>query len=708
MGGVIDAIGDLIDDVVAITTVSLSVIFAPVAVILASICDACEEFMSDQWEKVLGWVGITDQDVISVQVQDQKLMEGNEDFYKNLMTQVALEHQTTQKGIIDLMAIKSQGIRGSIQKYSRYGKETYIDGLPDTTINTIAVDKSIVDAQVQLDVGYDVTIQEIIVKVPKETEWVPYRMTYLYDMNQGSMEFIYQNDVWIMTGYYYDYSAGVYKVNAYLKSTPTTTAVVSIGNYTPNVGYVVKYIKDGTFDEYYWVYFLNSGNAILDKARNYLTDLDMLPIVELRRGSVNVNSNKNSTRYLQSKEILGFIGLDVDTLIDNLESNSAISNVVAAYIYFGAEIGSNNPLQAKMVYHTLEYLWYDPTIVSNEQHQIKVSEGNYNSSISWEKQDRIVGIRTNVPIGKYEGGIGSITIGSKKKYYGWVRKQETSDEYVEYRIWNVSAITIIKKEGMSDAVLRVLAPDNTIVMPISQFFLSKFSPIEQGRLFPEILRLATYAADIQHLKYYQTQAFFDLIKIVMYAVAVVVFIATWFSGGATTAAFIAAVENVVIGMAVGYALQLLLQQIDNPYLRAAVSALVVFLASYYNIFGAGAKNAITLTADMVTTAVTNYADAVGENISEQFSKLQKDAENFAKLLEDRQKELEDKQKESSAMVTVNEVAELTSMNTNSYIEGVDLKYYRAIQMQYDWNLTKSMEPMTKLYDYDLHYRLGVV
>lgn len=708
MGSVISAVGDLFEDIIAVATTALTVIFPVEAIILATVCDQCEEFMSDQWEKVLGWVGITDEDIVAVQVQDQKLMEGNEDFYKNLMTQVALEHQTTQKGIIDLLATKSHGVRGSLQKYGRYGKNTYVDGLPDTTINTLAVDRTVVDTEVQLDVGYDVTIISVVMKVPKENEWVPYKMTNLYGMNQGNNEFVYLSDTWVMTGFYYDFTAGEYKVNAYLKSTPTTTTVIAIGNYVANVGYVVKYIKDGTMDEYYWVYFLNTGNANLDRARNFLTDLDMLPIVELRRGSVNVNEDVNSDRYLQSKEILGFIGLDVDTLIDNLKSNPDISNVVAAYIYFGAEIGSNNPLQAKLVYHTLEYLWFDPAIESSSQHQIKVTEGNYNSSISWEKQERLVVTRTGVPIGTYEGGVGAIDMGGKNKYYAWVRKQETSDEYVEYRIWNVSAVTIIKKAGMSDAVLRVLAPDSLIVMPISQFFLSKFSPIEQGRLFPEILRLATYAADIQHLRYYQTQAFFDLIKIVMVVVAVVIFVFTWYTGGGTVAAFVSAVQSLMIGMAIGYALQLLLQQIDNPYLRAAAAAVAVFVMAYYGGFGAGAQDNMILTADMITSAVTNYSNAYMENIAEQFKELGEEAAAFAKMLKEKQDALTEAQEKNQSMVSLDEITRIVNSESTGYIEGVDLKYYRAIQMQYDWELTKSMQTMTKLYDYDLHYRLGVM
>ena len=707
MGGVISAIGDVFDDIVAVLTVTLMVAFPIESIILATVCDSCEEFMSDQWEKVLGWLGITDQDIIEVQMQDQKLMEGNEDFYKNLMTQVALEHQATQKGIIELLSTKSQGVRGSLQKYGRYGKDTFIDGLPDTSINVLSVDRDIVDKEIERILGYGIIITDLVVKVPKENEWVLFRMTELYNINQATLEFVYTSATWVMTGYYFDYTNGVYKVTAHLKSDTATTTTLNIGTFTPNVGYVVKYVKDGTSDEQYWVYFLNSGNLVLDKARSYLTDLEMLPIVELRRDTKNANADKTSTRYLQSKEILSYIGLDIDTMITNLESNPDISNVVAAYVYFGAEIGSNNPLQAKMVYSTLEYLWYDPTIVSGDQHQVKINEGSYNSSISWEKQERITEARTGVAVGTFEGGIGSTSAAGGNKYYGWVRKQETETSYVEYRIWNVSAVTIIKKEGMHDAVLKVLAPGNTIVMPISQFFLSKFSPIEQGQLFPEILRLVTYAADVQHLKYYQTEAFFKLIKIVMYTIAVVIFVFTWYTGGGTFAAFVSAVENLLVGMAIGYALQLLLQQIDNPYLRATVAALVVFVAATYGGLGAGAQDVTVMTADMITSAVSNYCNAFNENIAEQFQDLSTEMAAFAKLLTARQDELEKLNEKMQALVDTGEVTKLANAETQGYIEGIDLKMYRAVQMQYDWDLTKSMEPMTKIYDYDLHYRLNV-
>lgn len=829
----IGLVGDVLgEDFLALQTIILINMFPAEALILAYLCDSCEEFMSDQIAITLGWLGIEDTDTITVQMQDQRLIQ-DDSFYKNLMTQVALEHEVTQRGIIDLLAVKSQGVRGSVQKYSRYGDKKYIDGLPETTINTVQVDNAVVEPCVEADVGFALAIQEVSVKVPKETEWVPYRMTQLYGMNQSTQVFLLGAQTAIMTGYFYDYSLGEYKVTYtipgtgtpaipatyevntvttgalaanetyifdgltitdqgagstaaqllavilggadpnlvvtgalatttvaagssgqaiytsvvsgnvtdlvitgtgagtqtlvitqgtnYVPAVPNTTGTLTIGNYVPNVGYVVRYIKDGTTDEYYWVYFIGGGNVELDNARNSLTNLDMLPIVELRKGSVSVTADKTSERYKQTKDILGIIGMDVDTMVDSLESNPDISSVVAAYVYFGAEIGSNNPLQAKLVYSTLEYLWLDPTTVSEGQHQIRVSEGSYNSSISWDLHERIVVTRTGVPVGTYEGGVGTASIDDgvfdefgvwvpdiKNKYYGWVRKQETVDECVEYRVWNVSAVTVIMQTGLSDAAFRVLTPDTLIVMPISQHFLGKFSPIDQGKLFPEILRLVTYAADIQHLEYYQTEAFMTLVQIVMAVIAIVIFIFTWYTGGATAAAFLEAVGMVLAGMAVGYALKQLLLQIDNPVLRAIVAAIIVIVMAYTGN-AAGAQDTVVLVANVVTEMVSTYADATMEGIAEQMAKLSMEAMTFGALVDKRQQELEDKQAGMlESILSTGEVAKLSNLEpVNAKIEGVDLRYYRAIQMQYEWDLVKSMKTQVAVYNYDTYYKLGI-
>ena len=110
---------------------------------------------------------------------------------------------------------------------------------------------------------------------------------------------------------------------------------------------------------------------------------------------------------------------------------------------------------------------------------------------------------------------------------------------------------------------------------------------------------------------------------------------------------------------------------------------------------------------MITSAVSNYCNAVNENIVEQFKNLSEEMSAFTKLLTEKQDELGKLNETMQALVDTGEVAKLANADIQGYIEGVDLKMYRAVQMQYDWDLTKSMEPMTKIYDYDLHYRLNV-
>jgi hypothetical protein len=781
MGAVVDVVEDTLEDFVAITTIILINMFPGEALILAYLCDECESFMSDQIGITLGWLGIEEEDVITVQMQDQLLIQ-DQDFYKNLMTQVAIEHQRTQKGIIDLLAVKSQGVRGSMNKYSSYGKSTFLDGEPTTTVNTVNIDESVVELAIETDTGENITVTSLSMRVPTETEWVGYNLTFTHDYNPTTGILIYTGVRYMVFSSTYNYGTGKYDVEigreciqtvtttvtvtnidattdnvhtvvetivtAYegiiSTTTNTTDVVVPIGtvsnstnvvttnivvgttllyvdDFLPNLAYVAHYTIVGSSDEYYWIYFVGSGNAALDNARNYLTDLDMLPIVGLRSNATSITADKESTRYKQSKEILGFIGIDVDTMCESIDSNPNVDGIAAAYVYFGAELGSNDPIQAELIYATMEYIYDDPTLVTDGVHTIRVQEGNYNSSISWDEQERLTVSRTGVPVGTYEGGIGDIAIvedvpdeegnvidtETKYRYYAWVRKQVTSSYYVEYRVYNVSAITLITKGAMYDTVFKVLSPDNTIVIPLSIYFLNKLTPIEQGVVFPQILRMVTYAADIQHLDYYQTEAFFNLIQVVVVIVAIVIFIFTWYTGGATSAAFMTAVEGLLIGMAIGYALQMLLAAVDNPYLKALIVVVAVIVAVYTNQFNGDMLKTVVFSADLLLTAVTQYADSILEG---GFSALAMESQNFL----EKAKEAEDKLNEYTDMIasvlSTEEVQRLSRMQeAKAYIEGFELQRYRAsVDFMCNWDLVKSMKMNTNIYDYDQHYKVNVL
>lgn len=767
MGNTISVLKGLVDDFIAVGTIILINMFPGEALILATICDECESFMSDQIRITLGWIGITPTDTVTVQMQDQKLISDT-GFYKNLMVQVALAHQQTQMGIIDLLAVKSQGVRGSMSKYHNYGKKTYLDGEPTSTIDTIGVNIVAIDTAITTEVGVAIDVQQVKVKIPTETEWVSYKLTKLYGYNPTTQYLVYTDTYrYIMTGFVYNFITGFYDTtitreavstvttdvvvtpidattdNVYTKVTTVITAyegvvsttitetnvtvakgtvvnsttvvvtnitinttVLQIVSYSPRLSYVATYNHTGYTDTYYWIYMIGSGNTVLDNARNSLSKLDLLPIVELRSNSISIDSNKLSTRYIQSKKILSLIGIDVDTMLTALNGNSNISSVTSAYVYFGAELGSTNPLQAKLVYATLDYIYQDSALVTGAPHTIRVGEGNYNSAISWTEQTHTIVTRTGVPIGKCEGGTGYDA--GTMKYYAWVRKQETSSQYVEYRVYNVSATTLITKGVMYDIAFRVLSDTQTIVMPMSIYFLKNFSPIEQAKLLPEILRMVTYAADIQHLKYYQTPEFMQLIQIVVVIIGIVLFILTLPAGGSGGYAWLAWAGGVLLALGAAYALQQLLLTIDNPQLRAIVAAIAV-IAMAYATGQIDSQSIYMIMGYSLTAAVTSYYEASSENIAESFQKLQQEDTAFQTERDKREAELTEKNNVMQSTLSVGEVQKLMKLEpTKAYIEGPELSIYRAVSMQYDWGLLKGELMYKGAFDYDKYYRLGIV
>lgn len=784
MGAVVSILGVIIKDVTAVVTIVLIDMFPLETLILASICSKCEHFMSEQIGIILGWIGIKAEDVFTVQMQDQKLINDS-NFHKNLIVQVALDHQRTQLGIMELVSIKSQSIRGSMTKYSQYGKRMFIDGEPDTTINTMSIDLPTVASAIQLEVGVPITLNSVVLRAPSEEEWISYHLSTLYAYNPAANMLHYTDgNRYILGSHIYNFTSGKFDItitrnctsvttitkvisvidttydnvhtttrkvitayegivsdtststntsvftgtvlaseNSTTNNVQVNTTIVSINSFLPAVAYIAQYSVNSSGEPRVWLYFLGGSNVALNSARNYVTQLDMLPIVELRSNSTNIDVDKTSVRYVQSKKILSIIGIDVDTLLSAINSNGSIAGVSAAYVYFGTELGSNNPIHAKLIHNIMDYVYYDPTLVTGATHTIRVSEGNYNSSITWEKQERLTVNRTGVPVGTYEGGVSyeslwdityatdGVTVLSsaeKRSYYGFSRKQVTQWAYVEYRVYNVSAATLIKKGAMHDMAINILNENSTIVIPMSIHFLKDFTAIEQGAMLPEVLRMVTYAGTVTHLNYYQTESFFKLVQVVVIIIAIVAFISSLPVGGSGGAAWLAFAEGVLMTMAVGFAIMKLLTYIDNPYIKVVVAMAIVAIMAANGYVELNAVNTMTITANIITEAVTQYSDNL---LTAGYAALAVSSEAFNKAAESAKKILDAANADlNSSALSTKEVQKITSLpDMKAYVEGYDLMRYKAgTDFMCNWELVKSMAPMVSLYDYDLHFRLGVV
>ena len=77
-------------------------------------------------------------------------------------------------------------------------------------------------------------------------------------------------------------------------------------------------------------------------------------------------------------------------------------------------------------------------------------------------------------------------------------KKQASEEQYYITITNLSSITMIDRQGLTGIVAKDVDQDGFFV-PMSYYFVSKLSPLEQYELFNRTLLLSIYSASVTHL-----------------------------------------------------------------------------------------------------------------------------------------------------------------------------------------------------------------
>ena len=818
--------GKVLKVVVAVAVVLVASSMPIATLIGASVSDSFESFMSEQVGVVLGLFGIDDEDQVSVNVSDSLLFDQDDDTVANLLTQVALTHQKTDRGIIDILMESSNRARGSYTNYYNKGDTgAYSKGLPETNLRARTIpEEDILDI---IDSIYVVSATALASSqgVPSKEEWTYFNLYEDYGYESSANEMVYTGVVYGVRDIEYNYIDDTYTVTLGRRSTVTTTTtvevvelfeyvttkvvttttitvssidesydnvnttvteqttitgtatgiisdttielsnideIVDVGtvvdstsevveesveniNYVDQVTttvevdrdvvegtiqesltstveevpidsveasvdvntvtdndyestalvynapaatahFVTKYTTDGT-NVRYWIYEIGSGGyAALDDTNQYITSLEMLPIVSIRNNKTSLV--EGSTEYKEAEEILSTIGVDVGTMIEGIEENDDIEYIESAHIYFGVDPTVEDPIIAKAVYETFDYVYQDSDLYDGESssYLATIQEDKYNASLSWDSFGRSSVVGSIGSVGTYTNSV-EVDVVTKVDSAGAeytedvdvlvLRKQISETTYVEYRISYLVSTTFIKNGGFANVTAATLTSDKTLTIPISKFFINQFSGLEQLDLFTKSLRMAVYAIQVTHLRYYQTESFAKFIKVVMYIIAIVIFVFTWYTGGASSASFVAAVQSVLAGYAVSRAFVYLLNKTDNKIAQALLTVVAVAVASYTGDVN-GAANVAFLSVNMLTTAVNVH-------IEQGYSNLEDDMEKFQTDYEERQEELDEASEDAS-------VGDIEFIATLQKLPSVNEYYYAkkgSIQYQYD-----------ALFDYD--------
>lgn len=462
------------------------------------------------------------------------------------------------------------------------------------------------------------------------------------------------------------------------------TASIAVAAFNPTRHYIVKYWYVNASEWYYWVYEENSGAyPTLDNTNYRTTNLDMLPIVALRNATINVNADKESAAYKQAKEILNYIGLDVDQLIDGISENDQIANVEDAFVHFGINPNDQDPVISKMLYEIFEYSYSDAGLGgvngSAKGFTATIQEGPFNAAIAWASQSRVINDGIIGPLGSYKHSIVDKSL--------IVQKQEEPEKYVTITMNNMSSITLIDRQGLVGTTTSDVGHENFYI-PLSIFLVNKLSPIEQTILFNKSLILTIYAAQVQHLEWYETEAFGDFLQIV----AIVIFIYTWNPAAFSISTALIAVGKYLIVMLI---LEAVMKATDSPLIRAlAIVAAAYVMGGGFDTVNFEFVNPMVLT-DSVTnfcTALTTVTSGLGMAISADMAELRVQQQQFQSKVEAVQAEQEAAKEELYTPFDATYLSNLKQVEQVSpYLYGVDAMIYKSRDIQYNFN---------SLYDYN--------
>jgi hypothetical protein len=383
-------------------------------------------------------------------------------------------------------------------------------------------------------------------------------------------------------------------------------------------------------------------------------------------------------------------------------SNPDSANVQDAFVYFGLDVSDTSPTVAKYLFKVFDYIFSqsEAPVVNTfyvdgdtpNQFRITVSEGAYNAAMGWSFQTKNIIAGTIGPIGTYSNQVSDADL--------IIRGQITESHYVEYRIIQLFVVSVITRGGLSAAVTKTLL-SGPVVMPMSYNLVDQFSSMEQLELFSKGLRLSTYAAEITHLSYYQTEGFMFAIKIIVIAVAIVFTVLTAPEGGIGGKTWLIFAAKMLAIFAVTYVVkEVLMQMTDNVLLKMAIGFIAEGIEVYFGAINT--EGLVFSTADVITTSVTQWTE-------HKMGVLNSAIEDFSVKAETAFKEIEDAMKsiiDSIDTTFVDMIARAEPVE--AYIKGPSLTFYQAIQLQYDHVDACIRLPYEQAFDYSRYYRIGVV
>lgn len=333
--------------------------------------------------------------------------------------------------------------------------------------------------------------------------------------------------------------------------------------------------------------------------------MQTLPIIELRRDFINIDSDVTSDDYATTVRILDILDIvSLDAILTSITDNPDIDLIQDAFILFGANIYSDDQRTLKYVYGFFFIISSLPKFSKTEFEALTeadksastfvyaITQGAYNVTITgnYIEITEFTGYIGNVGFSETEFTILANTeaavedlddrtdpvtsdpddsLGLVNSIFT-IRTQLTEDTYSEIEVSGLVVTTLIVTTGVDVGIkiIELVDPDSTeeadvaarsnFILPLSYYVIRNMPFRDCEQLIYDSCSLVIYAEASTELDYYETEAFLELVSVIIEIVAIVILVLSLGQAAGVSEALWILAKQLLIQFALTFALKELL------------------------------------------------------------------------------------------------------------------------------------------------------
>lgn len=574
--------------------------------------------------------------------------------------------------------VKSEALHGFYAKseaYYRYGKNKYINGLPEGFSTYTDIDKTKISTVLTKMFSQTVTVQKASVSFAdyEYFGYVDLQVTFLYNpatglINKHPKVYPVGTKVKVLS---INMQENFYSLDVEITKIPLNeTDPIPPKEYdTYNKPYTyddtnlflhVKYqlpsdVEAGTYR--YWFYnVLNKTYPEIDTILDESWSSPFYPLVPIRENKVNVIDTTNKQNI---SRMLDKLGIKIESITEAIMSREDGNNpdlLDEVFVGFFANLHEPHETTKLYLYEFFLELYNNQKItksrfdlwesnkqgVDTPQEAITIKEKDFNIRLLWNY------INLETKTGNI-GNINSVTMTTEinprytlsgldyEKSRLILRKQITTNTYKELVIDGLEHITDVYEGTLYSTTLADLNDDDKktgFFIPLSRNIVKKIPFNLRSQLMMDCLSIVVYAVQISYVKWYQRGLFKILITVIILVVSF--YFGDWsgtFAQGFWAAAT-AIATDIIINMIIVKGLEIVMGMVGGEL--AAIIAVAVAVYTVYNpnnIFNLKTPNELLKAATLTIEATNNV-------IADDFRKLLASSDDLMKTIKEKKEEIQ--------------------------------------------------------------------